>query len=485
MREDACKVLGVKSDATPDEIKRAYFRLIRQHTPDRDPEEFQKIRRAYETLRDAEIQGKEENSVNLEIPTDPMGKKMMDQIVKCYQMHDYELAIATAQEAMQHFGQCTGYLYYLALAQRNAGYTGKSVRNLELLVERKPEVPAFRRELALSLQERGFGKKAMAAFETAYRMGCRDDEFIQMYSICCSERQKPELGLKLLTELADNAGRKTASRPLDYLEVYVGILCLSLEISDESFRQAADRFVSFIHQAGTALEDCMKELTEMLFTVSAVCAADAADGQDTEWKQMHDRVNVSRDTARQAVASILAAAGHTVPDEEEMWRKLQEETDMIFLVNDADISISLRRAADAFCFAQETDDQMYLRFIQLDSRLCLLEEWPGNRKEFQILRERYPVIYEHLEEFIQKLEQTSSPERLRETMLKDYARLSKYYEGFYFQMYPHRMPGKEKQVWKSDQEGTFRRMGKKTGRNDPCPCGSGEKYKNCCGRNSV
>ena len=67
----------------------------------------------------------------------------MDQIVKCYQMHDYELAIATAQEAMQHFGQCTGYLYYLALAQRNAGYTGKSVRNLELLVERKPEVPAF------------------------------------------------------------------------------------------------------------------------------------------------------------------------------------------------------------------------------------------------------------------------------------------------------------------------------------------------------
>ena len=24
---------------------------------------------------------------------------------------------------------------------------------------------------------------------------------------------------------------------------------------------------------------------------------------------------------------------------------------------------------------------------------------------------------------------------------------------------------------------------KKPGRNDPCPCGSGKKYKNCCGRN--
>ncbi len=29
---------------------------------------------------------------------------------------------------------------------------------------------------------------------------------------------------------------------------------------------------------------------------------------------------------------------------------------------------------------------------------------------------------------------------------------------------------------------TVRRKGKKVGRNDPCPCGSGKKYKKCCGR---
>ena len=26
--------------------------------------------------------------------------------------------------------------------------------------------------------------------------------------------------------------------------------------------------------------------------------------------------------------------------------------------------------------------------------------------------------------------------------------------------------------------------GKKVGRNDPCPCGSGKKYKNCCGKDA-
>lgn len=32
------------------------------------------------------------------------------------------------------------------------------------------------------------------------------------------------------------------------------------------------------------------------------------------------------------------------------------------------------------------------------------------------------------------------------------------------------------------QEGTFRRETPKVGRNDPCPCGSGKKYKQCCGK---
>jgi uncharacterized protein YecA (UPF0149 family) len=29
---------------------------------------------------------------------------------------------------------------------------------------------------------------------------------------------------------------------------------------------------------------------------------------------------------------------------------------------------------------------------------------------------------------------------------------------------------------------TFKREGRKVGRNEPCPCGSGKKYKKCCGR---
>lgn len=39
-----------------------------------------------------------------------------------------------------------------------------------------------------------------------------------------------------------------------------------------------------------------------------------------------------------------------------------------------------------------------------------------------------------------------------------------------------------KKLCKEQKESTTIRKEKKIGRNDPCPCGSGKKYKKCCGR---
>lgn len=46
------KLLEVSHEATPDEIKKAYYRSIRKHSPDKDPEGYKLIVAAYETLSD-------------------------------------------------------------------------------------------------------------------------------------------------------------------------------------------------------------------------------------------------------------------------------------------------------------------------------------------------------------------------------------------------------------------------------------------------
>ena len=39
-----------------------------------------------------------------------------------------------------------------------------------------------------------------------------------------------------------------------------------------------------------------------------------------------------------------------------------------------------------------------------------------------------------------------------------------------------------KELYKEQKNSGTVRKEKKVGRNDPCPCGSGKKYKKCCGR---
>ena len=46
------------------------------------------------------------------------------------------------------------------------------------------------------------------------------------------------------------------------------------------------------------------------------------------------------------------------------------------------------------------------------------------------------------------------------------------------------MPAAAPKADKTGKQETIRRDMPKVGRNDPCPCGSGKKYKNCCGRNA-
>lgn len=49
---DPFDALGLERDASPEAIKRAYFALVRANPPERNPEQFKRIRAAYERLRD-------------------------------------------------------------------------------------------------------------------------------------------------------------------------------------------------------------------------------------------------------------------------------------------------------------------------------------------------------------------------------------------------------------------------------------------------
>ncbi|MFN0120407.1 MAG: DnaJ domain-containing protein, partial [Blastocatellia bacterium] len=46
--DDPYQILGVERTASEAVIKQSYFALLREHSPERDPEGFKRIRSAYE-----------------------------------------------------------------------------------------------------------------------------------------------------------------------------------------------------------------------------------------------------------------------------------------------------------------------------------------------------------------------------------------------------------------------------------------------------
>ena len=67
------------------------------------------------------------------------------------------------------------------------------------------------------------------------------------------------------------------------------------------------------------------------------------------------------------------------------------------------------------CRVMEPDDEdpEFRRFMQLDVKLRLLEKWPDIRREFDVVREKYPDSYKFVKDYIELLNNTADINRLK------------------------------------------------------------------------
>lgn len=460
---DCYKVLGIAENADQKEIKRAYFRLVRQFSPENDPDRFQEIRAAYEMLTSGEATEIIDSS--LEFPTDLLAKQMRNFCREKIDAHEYKGAMAVAEEALERFGETEGFLYFLAYSQLHAGNTGKAVKNFERLVFLYPQKTGFQRELAMAYQERGYGNKAYQAFQMAYDSGCRDNEFLMRFSVCCSDRDQPEQGIRLLVELLSNLRPNLKEHMEEAMNAFYGMLTMGRAVSRELFSEVLGCFRDFIHSASPYLSEYEQE-------VMTLAAFFAKGAYDCIWDIFEVRKTLAE--IKTYVSGDLAQEG---------WEIIEKLLEDCAIQEDERLSELMKRGYEAFVVAVEEVDSWMIRYMQLDTELCIMEEWPGIRSQVEIIREEYPCYYKMIHDFIQKLESTSNIEQLRERLQNDYDRREKNIgEGYYYREYPHRRRSKSEVRWDSDEGGTYVRSQPKIGRNDPCPCGSGKKYKNCCGK---
>ncbi len=462
MRKDY-EILGIGEDADEKAIKRAYFKLIRKHSPEKDPEQFQEIRAAYERL--LEEKDKPENGIQLEFPADDkFALSMFDQIQRLMQEGEYDRAARTAEEGMGYYQEVECFLYLYARCSILDGRTGKGVRAYEKLVKRYPDKVYYQSELAKAYHMRGFGRKAYDMFQKVYEEGWRETDFMTLYSLCCFSRERYDEAARILTELIDSVPCEKVNQMIpELLEAYTGLFTIH---GAEPFPigAVAEKFSAFLNQVGDRIHDYEEQLMGILL---GACAATVTE----EGEEIRELVSQIRELL-------------SIDSPEDMPEEMAEAYEII---EDERFSEIMKLTIKAFVLLDdmeypEEDFEEYARFRQVDAFLCQLEAWPSQRGELELLKKEYPNIYECGTDVWEMLRQSRANKgHMLGAVLAEYGKMERKFKcGHYYELYPERRAAQVQ--WDSQETGTFVRQGRKIGRNEPCPCGSGRKYKNCCGK---
>lgn len=456
------KILGVPENASRAEIKKAYFSLIRKHSPESDPEMFQKIRHAYEQLQNDTVQ---EMTPKFPPCSEDFGEKMLKEIRIKEQQGDFGMALAISEEACRLFPSDIVFQYYRAVELRKCGYTGKAIKAAEKLTELQPENMWFSKELALSRMERGFTKKAAPAFQKTYELGYRDLDFILTYSDNCFSCKQYERGIDLLSEALEMKEKWDKDEINELIEIYFRLFLQCFYIGNT--QKAADFFDQFhdhVKKYRIYFTDHILEVMDYLeLTSQTFC-------EDSE------------------IVKKIIEISETLEGlcKDEASRKQCSEYQMEILLGriqfDNRVSLVVKRGFEAFCMKDY--DERTRKFAMLDTKLCMLAEREDVLRQVDILRQEYPDYFKELESFFSQMAEGRNLTYLEESLKKEYDRINPDGSfGFFYEEHPERMPDHlQKQNVISDGETSvpYVRTSKKIGRNDPCPCGSGKKYKQCC-----
>lgn len=458
------RILGLNQGASPDEIKKAYFKMVRLHSPESDPEKFQEIRQAYERLKRAKSKPDGPSFPPL---SDPLAVKMLKQIQTYRKEKNLTLYRDCCEEAWNRFPNDIHFLYLLIMAQRRCGNTGKAVKNAELLVSKDPENKWYQMALAFSYKERGFTQKAFAACENAYALGCMDTDFLLMYAYACNDNHLYEKGISILMRLVKQDIRWNREDIPKITEAYCGLISMNYYGHADALFDILDNLYRFLKQYSIYVKEFFTRIVQL---IANACAEVAYPSKEY-------------DCIDQIFTFVTSYC--SIPSEVREIQASRELFDFQRVCADAridDILVSYLELFHDFDEDEEDEDKMMQKFAITDLQLCMIAQREETLAQAAILRRSHPREYEKIAAFIPKLENESKIQFLKDRLLKTYRRLQPFfYDGQFYERYPkEKLLATGARLHDDPENEPYIRSTKKIGRNDPCPCGSGKKFKHCC-----
>lgn len=164
--KDFYKILGLEQEAAQNDIKKAYFKLVRKYPPDRYEKEFMDIREAYETLSNEKTR-EQYDSINF-LPIEI--KELYNSARDLIEEGDFTGGIRILEKILNINSELLIVKSFLAETYLKNNNSGKALKMYEELTAGEPQNAAFAGYLAEAYLERGWQKKAIEAYNRAIEL---------------------------------------------------------------------------------------------------------------------------------------------------------------------------------------------------------------------------------------------------------------------------------------------------------------------------
>jgi len=447
--KDYYSTLNIARNAAVSEIKKAYFTLVRRFPPDRHPEDFMKIREAYEVLIDENTR----QQYDLVDSMPEVVKLYYNEGRKALEEGAEKKAIDLLEQVIKAYPQFSVVNSLLGDAYLKNGNSVKAIRIFERLAAKERNNAGFLRRLAHAYAERGWHLKAIEQYRRALSL---DEDNISLWLglISCYHADGDFTQLqKTVWEGLEVSNRKG----WDNLELYYHIIQIDIMTHDHS--------------------NMKKHLQEM----KEKAAEKEEERANAAWFLAELSKKIHRAGLLEESAATIEIAFALEPDDEEIQiikKEIDSENSILLelkeLEEDTSIDSSLAEMLDCELHLCDDKDCLECKITQFFFEMDVIVEIEQFRKDILRLKNFYPELYNLKKEFFDNVLNRKKEEYLIATYRKKFNKYEK--------LCPERFQPEDDEEDYQLQTQPYRRPEPKVGRNDPCPCGSGKKYKKCCGR---
>lgn len=135
---------------------------------------------------------------------------------------------------------------------------------------------------------------------------------------------------------------------------------------------------------------------------------------------------------------------------------------------------------------REEVEQQKIILLAANFEWYVTQYYREHTEEFANVEEKYPNTYALVADFIEEVKKDANAagDACVEMILKYSSNVTDARElRMTLRKAYYKVESKNHETAFVQRGQTYKRAGEKVGRNDPCPCGSGKKFKQCCGRN--